>query len=136
MATNNYNSAGVTNVRPVPMKAGVSFKRGEIVEIDSSGYAVPGAAAADHRPSGVAFKDASNVGGANGENTVDVEFGGDWIAVLNSSGADAVLITDQDAPVYTYDANSVSRLSAGKSKLGIFKGFGAGGAVRVYINPS
>ena len=135
MAQRNYFSEGNTVVDPVSAAVD-TFATGEIVMINSSGYAAHGATATGQLPGGICTESLDASAASAGELSVKVISQGDWIEVDNSTGADAVLITDYNAPVYTLDRNAVSRLSAGKSKLGIFKGFSANGRVRVQIRPN
>lgn len=137
MATRNYQKAGQTIVMSFPAKGSVTmFAFGEILMLDSSGYVVRGTTATGQTPAGVCPAPLSTVGAADGDLSVEAEYGGYYVEVDNSTGADAVLLTDINQPVYTLDANAVSRLSAGKSKLGVFKGFSASGRVRVQILPN
>ena len=132
MAVRNFMSEGQTVTDPVPA-AVQTFATGEIVMIDASGYATPGATATGQLPGGVCEQPLDASGTSAGDLKVNVISQGDWIEVDNSTGADAVLSTDYNAPVYTLDRNAVSRLSAGKSKLGISKGLTLAGRVRVQI---
>ncbi len=136
MSTRNYQRAGDVIRKPIVAKGGVTFASGEILMLDSSGYIVRGVTATGQTPAGVCALAQSTVGAADGELTVQADYGGDYVEVDNSTGSDAVLITDFNQPVYTLDANAVSRLSSGKSKLGLFKGFSASGRVRVQILPT
>lgn len=136
MAVRNYQRAGNTIVKRAPAKGSVAFAMGEILMINISGYVIRGTATTGLLPFGVCANPLDTTGAADGDLQVQGEYGGYYVEVDNSTGADAILATDQNLPVYTLDANSVSRLSAGKSKLGIFKGFSASGRVRVYIEPN
>lgn len=135
MATRNYAKAGDTIVKGFLAKSGLTFAPGEIVMM-RSGYAVRGSTAVGDTPAGVCETKLDTTGAADGDLKVGAEYGGYYVEVDNSTGADAVLATDDNQPVYTLDANAVSRLSAGKSKLGLFKGFSASGRVRVFIQPN
>lgn len=126
---------GQTVTDPVSADA-QTFAIGEIAMINASGYATPGATATGQLPGGLVDTTLDASASNAGDLKVNLVSQGDWVEVDNSSGADAVLITDYNAPVYTLDRNSVSRVSSGKSKLGIFKGFSANGRVRVQIRPN
>ena len=128
-------SEGQTVTDPVPAAVQI-FATGEIIMIDASGYATPGSTATGQLPGGLCDTPLDASASSAGDLKVNVVSQGDWVEVDNSTGADAVLATDYNAPVYTLDRNAVSRLSAGKSKLGIFKGFSANGRVRVQIRPN
>lgn len=136
MAVRNYQRAGDTIVKRAPAKGSVTFAMGEILMINTSGYVVRGTTATGLLPFGVCANPLDTTGASDGDLKVQGEYGGYYVEVDNSTGADAVLATDENLPVYTLDANAVSRLSAGKSKLGIFKGFSASGRVRVLIAPN
>jgi hypothetical protein len=136
MATRNYGRAGTTYVNPIACKGGPKYSPGEIIMIGADGYAKQGVAEDGDLPGGVCERYLDTTGASDGQFSLSVEYGGDYVEVDNSTGADAVLITDYNAPVYTLDVNSVSRLSSGKSKLGIFKGFNASGRVRVQVLPN
>lgn len=135
MSIRNPGEAGNTITQPFPAAVQL-FRVGEIVMIDSSGYATPGATATGQLPGGVVATPCDNSGGSAGDLSVNVTYGGYFVEVDNGSGADAVLATDRNAPVYTLDRNAVSRVSSGKSKLGIFKGFSPSGRVRVLVSPN
>jgi hypothetical protein len=137
MSTRNFQEAGETNVQRFPAKGSVTvFAFGEIIMLDATGFGVRGSTAVGQLPAGVCKRQLSTVGAADGDLNVEAVYGGDYVEVDNSTGLDAVLLTDRNQPVYTLDANAVSRLSAGKSKLGVFKGFSANGRVRVQILPN
>ena len=136
MAVRNYQRAGDTIVKRAPAKGSVTFAMGEILMFNASGYVIRGTATTGLIPFGVCANPLDTTGASDGDLQVQAEYGGYYVEVDNSTGADAVLATDQNLPVYVLDANAVSRLSAGKSKLGIFKGFSASGRVRVLIAPN
>lgn len=137
MAARNFAEAGPGTVtQPIGAKGGQLFDFGEIVMVDTGGFAVPGATAVSQLPGGVCAEKIDTTGAADGALTVKITYKGDYVEVDNSAGADAVLATDYNKPVYTLDRNAVSRLSAGKSKFGIFKGFSASGRVRVLVDPT
>lgn len=138
MAIRNIVEAGPTNVIPgVPVKGTTRIWQGEIVQKDNvTGYCEPGSVATGKTGMGQAVKTVDNLSGADGDLGVDIIHGGHSLEFDNSSGADAVLITDIGSDVYINGANSVSRLSAGKSKLGKCVGFSPSGGVRVYVNPT
>lgn len=136
MATRNYQRAGQTIVERFPAKASVNFAVGEIIMLDSSGYAVQGSTATGQKPAGVCARYINTTGAQDGDLPVEAEYGGYYVEVDNSTGSDAVLATDTNKPVYTLDANAVSRISTGKSLFGVFKGFSASGRVRVYVCPN
>jgi hypothetical protein len=135
MATRNFQQAGETVTKRWPAKGSVSFNPGEIIMM-RSGYAIRGATATGDTPAGVCTDRLDTAGATDGQLTVNAVYGGYYVEVDNSTGADAVLATDENQPVYTLNENAVSRLSAGKSKLGLFKGFSADGRVRVFIQPN
>ena len=135
MAVRNFMSEGQTVADSVAADA-QAFLTGEIAMINSSGYATPGATATGQLPGGIVDTPLDASAAAAGDLKVVLSSQGDWHEVDNSTGADAVLVTDYNAPVYTLDRNAVSRLSAGKSKLGICKGITPTGRVRVQIRPN
>lgn len=137
MSARNFAEAGPGTVtQPIGAKGSNTFNFGEIVMVDSGGYAVPGSTATGQLPGGVCAEKIDTTGAADGELSVKITYKGDYVEVDNSTGADALLETDYNKPVYTLDRNAVSRLSAGKSKFGIFKGFSASGRVRVLVDPT
>lgn len=135
MGTRNFTRAGDNITQALAAKGSMVFSPGEIIMM-RSGVAVRGSTATGDTPAGVCEGKLDTTGASDGDLKVNVVYGGYYVEVDNGTGADAVLSTDYNQPVYTLDANAVSRVSTGKSKFGIFKGFSPEGRVRVYVMPN
>jgi hypothetical protein len=97
--------------RRFPVAANAMIWKGGMVGLSGAGAAAVAAAlgAVAQKSVGVAVVSVSNVGGAAGAVTVDVELG---VWLMNNSGADPVALGDIGATVYAQDDNTISKTGA------------------------
>lgn len=137
MAIRNITESGKTQVLVgLPIKGATTINQGEIIVKDNvTGYVEVGSVATGKTCLGLAPKTHDNATGADGAALATSVYGGDYVVMENSTGADKVLTTDMFSTVYINGANKVSRLSAGKSAAGKCVGFEPSGDVRVLVLP-
>jgi hypothetical protein len=88
-----------TDFQDYPVKANTKVPAGTLVCIDSSGWAVPAADSAGYKFVGVAYAQADNIGGANGDKYVRCRRTDSWKfaytgSLSQANVGDAVYIVD------------------------------------------
>ena len=87
---------------PVKVKASTSLSRGDIVALDSTGYAVQAGDTSGHLVVGICNKDADNSSGSSGDITAEIVTG-----VFHLTTASAA-ITDNGDTIHMASANVVA----------------------------
>ncbi|MDR2024031.1 MAG: hypothetical protein LBQ71_12510 [Hungatella sp.] len=118
----------------IPVKGNTIIYQGSLVAIDTNGYAIPGAKAANLTAAGRAEETADNTGGEDGAITIRVSRG---IFVWDNTTTTANKITSAHLlkPCYMEDDQTVTALATGASVAGIVVRVDEDG-VAVEINPA
>jgi hypothetical protein len=97
-----------------PVAANTVLYTGGIGCINSSGYAVPGAATATLKAIGRIEEQANNTGGVAG--AMRAKFRRGCFCFANSSAADLIAITDIGANCYIVDDQTVAKTNGGSTR--------------------
>lgn len=112
-----------------PVAANAKIYAGSMVNLNTSGYAKPGADVASEKFVGIAQEQVDNTGGANGAKTVVVRRKG----VFELSGS-SLAITDVGAAVYVSDDQTVAKTTTNSVACGKIAGFRSATSVWVDID--
>lgn len=94
--------------------AGANIFQGALVALTATGFATPGAAAADLTADGLALANADNSGGADGAVTVELEKG--VFRFDNSAAADEITIADIGGNAFIVDDQTVAKTDGGATR--------------------